>query len=49
MIYFKYIKSEMYVILSNIFNRGLVEGVFPSAFKKLYHYINLVQKMICLI
>ena len=34
MIFFKYIKCEICVILSNIFNRGLVEGIFPSAFKK---------------
>ena len=34
MIFFKYIKYDICVILSKIFNRGIVEGIFPSAFKK---------------
>ena len=34
MIFFKYMKCEIYVILSMIFNRGLIERIFPSAFKK---------------
>ena len=34
MIFFKYIKFEFCVILSKIFNRGLVERIFLSAFKK---------------
>ena len=35
MIFFKYIKFEFCVILSKIFNRGLVERIFLSAFKKI--------------
>ena len=34
MIFFKYIKWEIYVILSNIFNRCLVERIFPSVIEK---------------